>query len=310
VPGRRRRLLGALRAVVRGEAADAPRPPPAPPASELEVLGRWPAAALGLPEHATFRCLLPLPGGGMALGSDYGMALWRGGAFEPFPFPEGARRESRRVESMAVYGGVLYLASAKNWYTWPFEGEAAGRGLPRDEHGVVDDLRCFHVSGGRLITAWRTRMEGADGPPDAICFTESPAGTWAGTIDGGLYRLDPEGATLVRRFSDADGKPWPVRYLAWTRGGLWVAAGRALHRLEGDTWTSREGEPYALLAAADDRLWTLRAGALWVDDGRWTRRVEAGLTRPWSLGQDAGGALWIGELGRVSRVRPAPGGRP
>jgi len=275
------------------------------------VQGRWSAAELGLPAHATFRCLLPLPDGGMALGSDYGMVLWRGGrsasAFSPFPFPEGARRESRRVESMAAHEGTLYVASAKNWYLWPFAGEASGRSLPRDPLGVVDDLRAFHVTGdGALLTAWRTRLDGAEGPGDCVCFVSGGGATWAGTLDGELWRIESAaGSELVRVFADASGKPWPVRYLAWHQGALWVATGQALHRLEGGRWTERVGEPYDLHTAGDS-LWTLRQGGLWRARGRgWPERVPVPLTRPWALGSDASGGLWIGEVGRVTRLSAA-----
>ena len=273
----------------------------------MKVLGRWATAQLGLPAHATVRCLLPLPDGGMALGSDYGMALWRGGDMTPFPFPEGARRESRRVESMAVHGGQLYVASAKNRYTWPFEGEARGRSLPRDPLGVVDDLRAFHVTAdGRLLTAWRTRLDGAEGPGDCVSFVEGsfegmPV-TWAGTLDGELWRIEPEGSEVVRAFADSAGKPWPVRYLAWHGEALWAAVGKALHRFDGRAWTARDGEPYDLHAAGG-RLWTLRQGGLWrAGASGWPQRAQLSLNRPWALGSDAEGGLWVGEVGRVTRL--------
>ncbi|HJN76782.1 MAG TPA: hypothetical protein QGF58_22825 [Myxococcota bacterium] len=96
---------------------------------------------------------MELSSGDIALGSDYGMVIHRRGRFLPFPFPfpKGARRENRHVVSMAELDGVLHVATMKGRFSWPFQGEAAGRGLPRDGQGGFDDLRALHTSAGRLL---------------------------------------------------------------------------------------------------------------------------------------------------------------
>ncbi len=242
---------------------------------------------------------MPLPDGGLAAGTDYGLALWRGGAWTPFPFPAGARREARRVESMAVHDGALYVTTAKTWYRWPFAGEAVGRGFGRDAYGVVVELRAFHAGPGGLLTAWRDRLEGGAGPGDAICFCDTPLGTFCGTLDGQVWRVDGERL----RTWESQGRPDPVRYLAWAHGRLWVSAGGALHTWDGERWEQREGEPYALHTGPDGSLWTLRRGRLWVShDGGWPAPVDLAVERPWALAA-VGDTLWVGCVGRILRTR-------
>ncbi|MCB9742479.1 MAG: hypothetical protein H6740_07770 [Alphaproteobacteria bacterium] len=288
-----RRVARALLSAARPRPASPEPRPPAP-------LQRWSAEAMGLPAPATVRCLLHLaPTGDLALGSDYGMVLWRDGHFLPFPFPDGARRESRRVEAMAVHEGALHVATATSSYTWPFHGQAAGRGRPSDGRGGFDDLRALHSSGGRLLRGWRTHIEGAEGPPECISFATAWAGrVFAGTLDGRLWELD---VGEVRRF-ERGGRPRPVRHLAFFDDALWVAAAGQLHRFDGQTWTSREGEPTALHVDLEGTLWALEAGRLWrAERGGWPRAAELHLGRPWALGSEPG-ALWIGLKGGAARL--------
>ena len=64
-----------------------------------------------MPPHATLRAVQALPDGRLAAGSDYGMVLIAGDKVQPFPFPQGARREMRGVTALAVLGMVAG--------TWP-----------------------------------------------------------------------------------------------------------------------------------------------------------------------------------------------
>jgi hypothetical protein len=234
----------------------------------------------------------------MAAGSDYGLVLWQQGQWQHFPYPKGARREGRRVESMAWHDGALYVATQKNWYRWPFSGEAVGRGFERDAYGVVIELRTFHSGPKGLLRAWQDRLEGGVGPGDIICFVNSPLGVFAGTLDGQLWRIDQG---LLRRF-ERNGRPAPVRYLAWAHNRLWVASAGALHTWDGQAWEQREGEPYSLHSGTDGALWALRQGALQVSrSGGWPQRVSLALERPWALAT-LGTELWIGCVGRLLRL--------
>ncbi|MCB9793542.1 MAG: hypothetical protein H6741_12535 [Alphaproteobacteria bacterium] len=292
------RLTRVARALL--SAARPKRSPEAPPLPEGAQ--RWSAEDMGLPAPATLRCLLQLgPGGDLALGSDYGMVLWRQGHFLPFPFPEGARRESRRVEAMAVHADELHIATQKSSYTWPFEGIAAGRGLPSDGRGGFDDLRALHSSGGVLYRGWRTHLEGGEGPPECIAFATGWGGqVFAGTLDGEIWSVDQK---MLQRFSRA-GKPRPVRHLAFQPepGLLWVAAAGQLHRFDGAAWQSRDGEPTALHVDAAGRLWALGEGRLWRGlGGDWPTPVTGPLGRPWALGSTPE-ALWLGLKGGAMRL--------
>lgn len=262
----------------------------------LRELGRWATPALGLPAHATVRCIQELPTGDVALGSDYDMLLYRAGHFLPFPFPQGARRESRSVDSMAVVDGVLYVGTQRSRFTWPLRGQAQGRGHPQDGAGGFDDLRRIYAAPWGLVCGWRTHLEGAEGPPECISFATAWQGkVYAGTLDGQLWQLNGD---LVRTFSEG-GRGRPIRHLAFAHGRLWVAGAGALHRWDGQTWEQRPGEPYELHTDPDGALWSLYEGGLWVSEaGDWPSRVPAPLQRPWALGS-AGRQLWVGAKGSV-----------
>lgn len=243
---------------------------------------------LGLPAHATVRCLLELPTGDLAIGSDYDMLLWRKGQFLPFPFPEGARRESRRVEAMAVFGGALHVATQRSIYVWPFKGVAAGRGHPSDGREGFDELRALHATPERLLYGWRTHLEGAKGPADAICFATAWSGrVFAGSADGSLHELD---RGPLRQFTRGE-RPQPVRQLAFFDEQLWVGAAGLLARWDERRWTEEPGEPTAF-QVVNGRLYLLRAGALWVADPT-LRALQLPLRWPWTLGSTPG-RLWIG----------------
>ncbi len=259
----------------------------------------WRPAEHGLPDHTTYRCLLPLPGGGLAAGTDYGLVLWREQRWQAFPYPRGARRESRRVESLALDGGALVVVTQKNWYRWPFSGEARGRSFRRDAYGVVIELRAVHATGDGLLEAWADGLRGGDGPRDVIRFATTPEGVFAGTLDGRLHHVDHG---ELRRF-ESEGRPAPVRHLAWAHERLWVACGGALHTWDGARWTVRPSEPYGLHVDRDGRLWTLRDGRLHRSvDGAWPEPVELELVRPWTVTSTETGDLWVGCVGSLVQI--------
>lgn len=290
---------------VRGVPLDGPRaglrwrrPALRPP--RLGAVESWTAKDVGDEDVATLRCFCPIPGG-LAIGSDYGLTLWRRGRFEPFPWPRGARREARRVEAMAFARGVLHVATTQALVTWDLRGEPKVRKHGPDQEEGYDDLNALLAVGDRLYLGWRTRFEGGDGPPDVLALAADPAGVvYAGTRAGELHVIDGSapGAPL-RRF--ADHRPRPVRHLAWADGALWVAAQDHLWRFDGVGWSSLPGEPGALGVDQDGRLWALADGGLaLIWDGA-PRPVPLELVRPWALGFTPG-SLWVGGVGRLWRI--------
>ncbi len=288
--------------------------PPAPDLRDARV-DVWTTDALGDTPVATVRCILPLgTDDDVALGSDYGLTLVRGGAFRPFPWPAGARREGRRVEAMAVHAGRLHVATSVARASWDLRGNGtvAVQRHPADAEEGFDELQALLAVEGRLVEGWRTRTVGAAGPRDVLSLATTPGGVvYAGTRQGGIHVLDLSGFAAtwpsepVRVF--ADHKPRPIRHLAHAGGALWVAALGALHRFDGASWSTVAGasEPTALAVDAQGRLWALAEGALHVVTGTGTRarmrRVALPLERPWSLGATRE-ALWIGGRERVWRV--------
>lgn len=275
-----------------------PRPP------RLGEVDRWDTAAIGDEAVATVRCLHPLPGG-LALGSDYGLTLWRQERFEPFPWPRGSRREARRVEAMALHQGSLLVATSQALVTWDRQGEPKTRKHGPDQEEGYDDLNALLSVDDRLYQGWRTHFEGGVGPADVLCLAADPHGVvYAGTRSGEVHVIDgvQPGDTLTRPIRAlAQRRYQPVRHLAWADGALFVAGGDRLARFDGVAWTEHTGEPTALAADPDGRLWALLDGGLhlWWDGA--LRPIPVPLERPWSLGFTPG-HLWIGGVGRVWRV--------
>lgn len=246
------------------------------------------AATMGQPDVATVRALLRLPDGGVAAGTDYGVALWDG-AWRPFPFPAGAR--AQRVDALGLRGRTLCVATTDAWFEWPIDGGAAkGRRLPSDGVDGHDDVRSMLGVGDRLYVGWRCRFEGGDGPADAFSLALGPDGAvYAGSRDGEVRVV---GGPTLARFGAPRGRP--VRHLAFAHGALWAAADGALHRWDG-AWTARRGEPTFLHGA--DRLWAVIDGRVAATgaDG-WPAPLSLAIDRPWCLLR-TDDALWVGVPG-------------
>ena len=225
------------------------------------------------------------------------MVLYRNGHFLPFPFPKGARRENRHVATLAEVDGVLHVGTMKGRFSWPFRGEAVGKGHPLDGAGGFDDLRALHAGPDGLLEGWRTHLVGGDGPGECIAFATAWERVHAGTLDGRLVEVN---GRELRHFV-RDGKGRPIRYMAFAHDALWLAVDGLHHRWDGSAWTSNEVEPYALHASAG-RLWALARGSLWASDsGDWPRQLDVDLVRPWSLGS-LDGELWVGLKGGLVRL--------
>ncbi len=231
------------------------------------------------------------------LGCDHGLVRLGEDTSAVLSFPDGTRREARDVLSMALLGDVLHVATHRGIYTLT-EGVLDGRGLPPDGVGGFDDLRAIHAHQGRLLKAWRTKLEGGKGPGDIQCFVSAPAGRlFGGTRDGLLVEVD--GGPL-RQFHDGAHEA-PIRHLAWSQGALWVAAAGGLHRMKEGNWTAQAQEPLALCTDPRDRLWVLIGESLAVAESDWPARVKVRLSRPWCLAA-SDEALWVGARGALYRL--------
>lgn len=275
-----------------------PRAEPPPPAA-WGALESWSTADLGDVPAATVRVALEVPGG-VALGSDYGLTLWRNGRFTPFPWPAGCRREARRVEAMALERGALWVATSQALVRWDFRSDPTVRKHGPDSEEGWDELRCMLSTPSGLLRGYRTGLVGAEGQADTalaetFALAEAPGGVvYAGTGGGELWVVGEPGA--VRSMSPRPHQP--VRHLAFADGLLHVAAAGAHHRFDGASWTSAEPEPTAFAVDRRGRLWLLAEGRLF----SWTRTgavpVPVALERPWSLCA-VGERLWIGGRERV-----------
>lgn len=259
-------------------------PTPRPAWGEIRT---WSTRELGDEPIATVRCAVEIPGG-VALGSDYGLTLWEGERFRPFPWPAGARREARRVEAMAVHRGALWVATSQSLVRWDFRGEPTVKKHGADAEEGWDELRCLLSTPSGLLRGFRTGLvDGADarGLPEVFALVTAPGGVvYGGTAGGDVHVI---GGGPVHRCRG------PIRHLAFAEGELHVAGGERHHRFNGARWTSSEPEPTAFAVDRRGRMWMLAEGKLFV----WTRAgalaIPVVLDRPWTLCA-AGDQLWIG----------------
>ena len=263
-----------------------------PPPHRWGKLESWSCADIGDEAMATVRCAEPIPGG-VALGSDYGLTLWRGGKFERFPWPAGARREARRVEAMAVFNGELVVATSQSMVTWNFRSEPTIRKHRPDAEGGWDEVRALLPAGNRLLTAWRTGLEGASGPAEIFSLANAGNVTYAGTGSGDVHVVN---GGRVRALTE--GGRHAVRHLAFADGILHAAAGGKHYLFDGANWSASAPEPTAFSVDRVGRLWLLAEGRVFGFRRGGSVSVSAEVERPWCLAASAG-RLWIGGKERV-----------
>ena len=254
------------------------------------------AEELGLPAHSVFRCPVALPDGRVAIGSDYGLILMQGDRATPFPFPAGARRECKDIQSMAFSGGELHVVSAKNAYRWDTQSAVRSRSFPLDGLGGFEELRCVFAAPEGLIEAWRTRLvyeQTTQQADDILCFASNGKEVFFGTRSG---RVGILGGEDLAQF---DGEP--VRHLAWAHDRLWIAGDGALQSYSDSLNRHGSPEPFGLSTDQHGRLWALDARGLSVSvQGGSPERLPERLVQPWDLGCTPG-HLWVGRRGGLVR---------
>jgi signal transduction histidine kinase/ligand-binding sensor domain-containing protein len=180
--------------------------------------------------------------------------------------------------------------------------------------------RGFHVFTRRVVDLFGP-SSGLPGPRAHHVVSDGADGLWVGTGCGGLTHVRLGARRTVETFGPPSMglRSSCVRgLLRDRRGDLWVGqAGGALTRISARgavrTWTTGDGLPPAelgpLLEARDGRTWVgSRRGVLCliglderVKCPRWPG--EAG-EKIWSLAEGADGSLWVGQVGRLTRIGP------
>jgi hypothetical protein len=262
----------------------------------------WSSAELFEVPDATIRVLVAIPAG-LAIGADQGLSLYQKGRFFPFPWPEGIH--NRRVEALAFGEGGLHIGLLRSRCFWDFKNPPVFFSHPSDSEGGWDELACIYSGSNGMLFAYRERLVGAVGPPDILAMAGDTSSIYAGTRKGELWRL---GESQPFKIFETEGKGRgisglkrrPVRQLAWSKAGLYVAAAGALHCFNGKSWQVLLPEPTSLTADPLGRLWGVVEGKVAVLEEGWSF-IKLDVVRPWSLCW-AEDALWVGEVGRLWRV--------
>ncbi|HEX5634035.1 MAG TPA: two-component regulator propeller domain-containing protein, partial [Gemmatimonadales bacterium] len=166
-----------------------------------------------------------------------------------------------------------------------------------------------------------TRITMADGLPMSSVHHvvgDGPDALWIGTSCRGVSHLDSTGIRVHEAPQLGLGRDQCVRSLARDRdGGLWVGQrGRISHvATDGEVrvwpFDSVPGlrSAFALLPVGEELLFGVRPGGLRRirADGTMDEPPRAGALSSdpiWSLARDSSGALWVGQVGEVTRLAP------
>ena len=286
----------------------------------VEILGR----ESGLPSDAVSSLLCDRTGA-LWIGTDRGVARWKGG-----------RIEAHGADRGFVEGVVLALAEAPDGTIW-----AGGSGLRAFREGRWRDVEI--PSGVELpITAlsvdpdgslWLGSISGVtrigrDGSRswrigDGIaggwvrCLLRHRSGTvWVGTEGHGLFRIVGERVEAFSPVAEEKATDFVLALLEDREGSLWLGTRGGLIRMSEGAFASLGAEQglvgelaRAVFQDSRGRVWVgTDGGGLHLFDGNrcvpYNDRFRIGSRRVRTIGEDDVGALWVGTSGAgVFRVR-------
>jgi signal transduction histidine kinase/streptogramin lyase len=242
----------------------------------------------GLPNDYVFSLTVE-PDDTLWVGTDVGLARYRDNRFTTFTTADGLVNNTTH----AVYR------------------DRAGRIWAGSSEGVSR----IDPAGGIAIY---TKADGLSENIIDCIFEDREGNIWVGTNNGGLNRLKPR---ALRRFGRADGLPGEniVPIAQDAQGDIWIGmtcGGLVRYDPAAGTFTTvadLKGTPssciWSLLPARDGSVWLGTWG------GGLTHRVDGGLTTytransglvddaVLALYEDRGGAIWIGTLAGLSRLK-------
>mgnify|MGYP001212373584 CR=1 FL=1 len=263
---------------------------------QLTERRHFPAETLGLPAHSVFRPAQALPDGRVVVASDYGAVIFQGDDVTPFPFPKGARKENRDIQSIAWAGGELHLISSKNAFRWDGSDSVRARHFPKDGDGGYEELRLVFESPDGPIEAWRMHTVSAGqshASKDLLSMATDGARIFTGSRCGELALFQGQ---VLHQFDSE-----PIRHLHWAMGRLWIGAGGQLWSWK-DSLVSHPGPPpFGLAGVPNERPWVLDPLGLHQlrEDGS-REPMARGIDQPWSLSVTPG-QIWVGRRGGLIR---------
>jgi diguanylate cyclase (GGDEF)-like protein len=231
----------------------------------------------GLP-HNMVMALAQTPDGYLWAGTWEGLARWNGHEFRVFDRANTPELQGNGVRALAVgRDGSLWVGTARS-------------GL-------------LHYADGR----WQRWSRSTGFPFDEVMAVHEDArgALWVSGEDFGVVRMDGKGVQVFGR-AQGIGDTVVYRFAEDSAGGLYIAHGRGVDKLEGERFVPF-GAPRGLqdaavraLDIAPDGSMALSSGwELWRYDGAQFApdpRQQLGLGEVANIGRDRDGALWIGTV--------------
>lgn len=230
--------------------------------------------AQGLPQNSV-HALLQTRDGSLWIGTEEGLVRYDGTSFVVHDVASGSGIPIDGIWTLhETADGVLWVGTAGGGLAragpWGFEAFTRDDGLPHEAVSAI----ATHPEGGLWIGTWGgvARIGEDDGitvvagdelddPRISGMLVDGDA-LWLATLEGGLWRLDPEGVRRVR----PEGLPEGARLFAIERdpgGGYWLGTGLGVYHVEDGV--ARGIRPDGGLA--HDRVYALHADgprAVWV----------------------------------------------
>lgn len=270
---------------------------------------------------------LSATGGEVFACGDFGLKAWTASrGFSQWPTPERPLTSLCRVEGqwygtgfgvcrVSPEGTVPLLSSSSTYYILkPVEGVPGG--------WVAGSAEGFHLLTAKPDgTVWEVTATVATPGLSVEQIVEDPnGGWWASGLQGWRWKIDrSDHGQLTGRLHGQTGREPRNPPLFRLGDGIFSATDAGVEKWDGRNWRM-EMEGLVLTAAAEPdpqgRMWAVERrpngthglGCLErMKNGRWQWKSEAVPCEEWlngrvTLTQEADGALWVGETGRIARL--------
>ncbi|HEX5226204.1 MAG TPA: two-component regulator propeller domain-containing protein, partial [Bryobacteraceae bacterium] len=265
--------------------------------------------------------------GDLWAGGPQGLERWRDGRFTTYGTPEGLPSDSNGPIYVDPDGRIWFapLSGGLDWLDHGETKQVTIAGLDRDVvysiAGTHDDIWVGRQQGGlthlisqngELKAETFTRVQGLAQNSVSSVYRSRDGSGWAGTLSGGLSRLQAGKFTTYSKDSGLASNS-VASMLETSDGTMWFATANGLRAFAHAQWrgyTTKEGLPSddlnCLLQDSKGVLWIgTAAGLAFLDRGvvATPRSGPEALRDPvFGLAEDAHGGLWIATSNHIIRV--------